>query len=69
MTKLWKICARPDPRLPKLRQGFALAETEQEALQLAQYPNAMVFEYPDKAWPGPNNQRVMWNAQMSEGTH
>ncbi|WP_411891927.1 hypothetical protein [Yoonia sp. SDW83-1] len=48
----WKIVIRPDPELPDRRQGWCLAETEADALRIADHPDALAFPYPEKYMPG-----------------
>ena len=57
--RVWKICIRPDPELPDLAQGYALAETAEEAAALVDHPDCHVFEkHPNMLWPGEPGTRL-----------
>lgn len=60
MLTVWKIVVRPDPELPDRAQGWALAETEAEALRPAGSDDAIAFPYPRKIWPGSEGCVVSW---------
>jgi hypothetical protein len=61
--QVWKVIIRPDPLLPDLAQGYALAETEHDARQMAGHPDAMAFpKHPLTPWPGEPGKRIMWTS-------
>jgi hypothetical protein len=43
------------------RQGYALAGSMGEALELADYPDAVAIPQPGKVWPGAQGETVYWN--------
>ncbi len=45
---------------PDLGQGYALADTLDEALELARHPEAIALPT-EKMWPGRPGERVFWS--------
>jgi hypothetical protein len=60
MPKVWKICVRPDPELPDTRQGYALAETQAEAVYMAGVDHVLAFPT-EKLWPAGKGQIMSWS--------
>lgn len=65
--RIWKIVIRPDTDEADLAQGYARADTCEDALALADHPHALAFPmHPDKAWPGKADTCIAWvNAPAS----
>jgi hypothetical protein len=60
MPKVWKICVRPDPELPDTRQGYALADTQAEAVYMAGVCHVLAFPT-EKLWPAGKGQIMSWS--------
>lgn len=60
MLHTWKICIRPDPNAPDVRQGYVLALNEGEALQIAGDGHAKAFPL-RCLWPGAAGERLCWS--------
>jgi hypothetical protein len=69
--RVWKIVIRPDPEARDLAQGYAWARTAQEARNLVDEPDVLVFEkHPDMMWPGSPAKRLIWPSRpLPEGLH
>lgn len=63
MPRVWKLIVRPDPEAPDTGQGYAFAETAEEARVLAgDIPHLLVFEkHPLMRWPGPPGDVIDWS--------
>jgi len=60
MTLVWQITVRPDPKIPDFGQGFALAETEAEAIALSGCPHTEAIRLPNIIWPSSSGVRFVW---------
>lgn len=59
--RVWKLCIRDRDGFDR-RQGYALAETEDEARELAGNPLGLfVFEKPQTLWPGRPGAELEWS--------
>ncbi len=58
--KVWKVIVRPDEGLPNKAQGWALAETEQDALAMVGHPCARAFPS-SQPWPGSPLTQIYWS--------
>lgn len=69
--RVWKIVIRPDPDAPDLAQGYAWARTAQEAPNLVEEPDVLVFQmHRDMMWPGNPEKRLIWSSwPLPEGLH
>ena len=63
MPRVWKLVVRPDPEAPDRGQGYAYAETAEEAAILAgDIPHLIVFEKHERMlWPGPPGDVICWS--------
>ena len=61
MQYVWKIMVRSVTDEDEGRQGYALAGSMGEALELAGEQNAVAIPQIEKVWPGPANAKVFWN--------
>lgn len=43
MSKVLKVCIRPDPELPDARQGWVMAPNEATALRIVDTEHALLF--------------------------
>lgn len=60
LMTVWKIVIRHSMDEADRRQGWALAQTQGDALALADDPDAVAIET-NKAWPGPTAARFFWS--------
>lgn len=67
MTHVWKIVVRPDPELPDFGQGYALAETKEEAIAMAGCPHTMAAISLVQDWPGALSQKFFWTKTPPAG--
>ena len=56
MKYVWKIMVRNAPNEAVLRQGYALAGSMSEALELAGQLNAVAVPQVGKVWSGPEDR-------------
>ena len=61
MKYVWKIIVRSEPNETLRRQGYALAGSMGEALELAGHPNAVAVPQIDKVWSEPEGRTFFWN--------
>ena len=61
MDVIWKIVVRPDPALPHVAQGWAMARDRESALRLAGQPMALAYPC-RKAWPGKPGECLAWES-------
>lgn len=63
--RVWKLEACRDDERITSRWGYALAETEGDALELCRATSGLPFNvvlerHPDLLWPGVPGERVSW---------
>lgn len=61
MKYVWKITIRRSPDGPDLRQGYALAGSMGEALEMADSPYAVAIPQVHKVWPGAPGETFFWS--------
>jgi hypothetical protein len=61
MKYVWKIMVRTALDEADRRQGYVLAGSMGEALELAGHPDAVAIPQVDKLWPGSEGENVCWN--------
>ncbi len=57
--RTWKLLIRTAFDAPDFAQGWVLAETMGEALELARHPETIAIPT-EKMWPGAPDERVFW---------
>ncbi len=60
LMRTWKLLIRTAIDEPDFDQGYALAETMGEALELAVHPETIAIST-EKMWPGSPGERVFWS--------
>ena len=65
--RVWKLEACRDEERLSSRWGYALAETADAALELAQSTSGLPYnwvheKHPEMVWPGAPGQRVDWTS-------
>ena len=61
MKYVWKVVVPTAPEDADRRQGYALASSMGEALELAGLPDAVAIPQPGKTWPGTAQQVIHWS--------
>ncbi|WP_300064527.1 hypothetical protein [uncultured Roseobacter sp.] len=61
MKYVWKIVVRHSTDEPDRRQGYALAGSMGEALEMAGDANAVAIPQTHKIWPGGPGETFFWN--------
>ncbi|WP_299739529.1 hypothetical protein [uncultured Roseobacter sp.] len=61
MKYVWKITLRRALKSGDRQQGYALAGSMGEALELAGAPDAIAVPQPGKAWQGPEGANFFWH--------
>lgn len=60
MSQVWRIVVRPYEDLPDFGQGYALADTEVEAIAMSGCPHTLAAPRLNQEWPGALDQRFFW---------
>jgi len=60
MKYVWKIMVHGDLEQTDSRQGYALAGSMGEALELAGCPDAVAIPQVGRLWPGDPGQSIVW---------
>lgn len=61
MRYVWKIVVRYSMSEPDRRQGYALAGSMGEALEMAGDPEAIAIPQTHKMWPGSPGETFFWS--------
>ncbi|WP_299970487.1 hypothetical protein [uncultured Roseobacter sp.] len=60
MKYVWKITVRRNDGATDRRQGYALAGSMGEALEMAGHPNAVAIPQTHQMWPGTPGETFFW---------